>query len=139
MGRIKLTDAERLVLANQYEILALLTKDTGYTRLSEQLRDGHAWLYSQALDYVSENMPAADAEHVLTILGIYGDLKSSYTHLGDKSGIDVREVEFPGFDGNNESDLLSFARALRKSDRFVETLGLMPRTPTCRPRISTSE
>ena len=123
MARIKLTDVERLILANQYEILSLLKEDDSYARLSEQLLEGHEWLYSQSFDFVSDNLPARDAEHVLSILGIFGDLKASYAQLADKSGIEPHEVEFPGFDGNNEADLLSFSRALRKNDRFVETIG----------------
>ena len=123
MAKIDLTNAERLILANQYKILSLLEKDESYDRLSEQLLEGHKWLYSQSLDNVSENMPDDDAEHVLAILGIFGDLRDSYEKLEDKSGIDPHDLIFHGFDGNNESDLRSFARALRRSDRFVETLG----------------
>ncbi len=121
--RIKLTDTERLILANQYEILSALRDDEDYARMAETLRDGHEWLYSQYFDSLSPNLPSDKAEHVLTILGIYSDLRDSYNEISDKSGIEERLVKFPGFDGNNESDLLSFARALRKHDRFTETLG----------------
>ena len=65
MAKIDLTDVERLILANQYKILSLLEKDESYDRLSEQLLEGHKWLYSQSLDNVSEDMPDDDAEHVL--------------------------------------------------------------------------
>ena len=123
MAKIDLTDVERLILANQYKILSLLEKDESYDRLSEQLLEGHKWLYSQSLDNVSEDMPDDDAEHVLAILGIFGDLRDSYERLDDKSGIDPHDVVFGGFDGNNESDLRSFASALRKSDHFINTLG----------------
>ena len=122
MARIKLTDTERLILANQYEILAALKDDDSYARLAEQLRDGHEWLYSQSFDWLSSNLSSDKAEHVLAILGIYSDLRDSYNELSDKSGIEPHQVEFPGFDGNNESDLLAFSRALRDSDRFVDTV-----------------
>ena len=123
MAKFKLTNAERLILANQYKILSHLEEDESYGRLADELLEGHEWLYSQSLDNVSEVMPAQDAEHVITILGIFGDLRDSYAQLTDKSGIDPHDVTFLGFDGNNESDLRSFARALRKADRFVDTLG----------------
>lgn len=42
---------------------------------------------------------------------------------GRSTCADPRDVTFPGFDGNNESDLRSIAQALRKNDRFRETLG----------------
>ena len=123
MAKIELNNTERLILANQYKILSLLEEEDSYARLSEQLLEGHEWLYSQALDNISEVMPSEDAEHVLTILGIFGDLRDSYAELADKTGIEPHQVVFAGFDGNNESGLRSFARALRTSDRFVETLG----------------
>ena len=142
MARIKLTDIERLMLANQYEILSLLKKEGSYARVAEELREGHEWLYSQSFDYFSPNMPESDAEHVVTILGIFSDLRDSYAQLADKSGIEPHQVQFSGFDGNNESDLLCFSRALRKSDRFVETISEhgknshMPTTDTYRRMIA---
>lgn len=120
--RVKLTDIERLLLANQYEILAELKENESYARLSEQLRDGHEWLYSQAFEWLSPNMPSDQAEYVLTILGIFSDLKDSFQQLVDKSGIEPRSVEFPGFDGNNEAELLTFTRALRADGRFTHTI-----------------
>jgi uncharacterized protein YfbU (UPF0304 family) len=122
MPRLKITDTERLILANQYEILATLKEDDSYAHLAEELRDGHEWLYQQHFDYLSPNMREEDSEFVVTILGIYSDLHDSYEQLSDKSGIEPRQVQFPGFDGNNEGELLSFSRALRKSARFIDTL-----------------
>lgn len=122
MTRVKLTDTERLLLANQYEILAELKDDESYSRLSEQLRDGHEWLYAQAFEWLSPNLPSDQAEYVLTILGIFSDLKDSFTELQDKSGIEARSVEFPGFDGNNEGELLTFSKALYDADRFTSTI-----------------
>lgn len=125
MPKIKLTEIERIMLANQYEILSLLHKDEshGYAELAEALRDGHAWLYDQYLENMSPVLPAHDAEHVLTILQLYRDLKQSYDKLSDKSGIDADQIKFPGFDGNNEAELRAFARALGKRDRFEDVLG----------------
>jgi uncharacterized protein len=122
MPRMKLTDTERLILANQYEILAVLKSDDSYARLAEQLRDGHEWLYQQSFDYFAPNMSQEKAEFVVTILGIYSEMRDSYEQLTDKSGIELHQVQFPGFDGNNEGDLLSFARALRQNERFIDTL-----------------
>ncbi len=123
MAKIKLTDVERLILANQYEILSKLNDDETYATWAETLRSGQEWLYSQYFDHLSPNLPEREAEHVLTILGIFSDLRDSYSQLSDKTGIDSSQVEFPGFDGNNESELLGFARALRKHDRFADIVG----------------
>lgn len=123
MRDIELTDKERLFLANQYEILAALNDDDHYALMAETLKAGHKWLYNQFFDSLSENLPDSQAQYVLSILGIFGDLQASYNDLADKSGIDEAALSFPGFDGNNESELLSFAHSLIKHGRFESTLG----------------
>ncbi len=123
MTKIALTDAERLLLANQYEILALLKEDDSYAKMAQNLRDGHKWLYEQHATTISENLPDTQVEHVLSILGIYSDLKDSYQKLADKSNIESHLVTFPGFDGNNEAELLHFAQALAANGNYSETIG----------------
>ena len=127
MSKLNLTDTERLFLANQYEILGALKNDGGYTRMAENLRDGHKWIYEHHASQISDNLPDEDAEHVLTILGIYSDLRDSFKQLSDNSGIAEHSVIFPGFDGNNEAELLHFSRALLKNDNYAETIGKEPR------------
>ena len=123
MRDIELTDKERLFLANQYEILSALNDDEHFALRAETLKAGHKWLYEQFFESLSENLPDSRAQHVLTILGIFGDMQASYENLSDKSGIDEKALLFPGFDGNNESELLSFADSLIKHGRFESTLG----------------
>ena len=118
-----LTDIERLLLANQYEILALLKQDDDYSRMAENLRDGHKWLYDQNATQISENLSDEETNHVLAILDLYSNLYGSYEDLTDKTGITKDLVNFPGFDGNNEAELLHFSRALTKSRRYTETIG----------------
>ncbi len=122
METMKLTDAERLILANQYEILSILKSDEFLKEISDNLRDGYEWIYSQNL-HISPILSKQNVEHVIRILGIYGDMKASYEKLSDKSGIDESSLTFPGFDGNNEAELLAFAEALRKNHSFEITLG----------------
>jgi hypothetical protein len=123
---LELSDKDRLILANQYEILSKLDQNESesYTQLAKALRDGHKWLYDFSLqNMLSENLSDADAKHVLDIAAIYGNLKDSYNQLSDKTGIEKRLLDFPGFDGNNEIELLSFAKALVENGRYSETLG----------------
>lgn len=122
MPKIELTDAERLILANQYQILSILEKDDDYDQLARNLRDGHKWLYQDQLQ-LSANLPDVDVQHVLDILDLYRLLKSSFEELDDKAGIDIKRLNFPGFDGNNESELLHFAGALSRSGRYLEEIG----------------
>ena len=124
---IKFTDAERLILSNQYRILSHLDKNEGeyWAQLSDQLRDGHVWLYGNHMRMnMSPVLPDEDARFVVKVLGIYSVMRDSYHALGDKAGIDEYHVKFPGFDGNDsyEAGLLHFTDALRKDGRFKDTL-----------------
>lgn len=119
-----LTDAERLILANQYRIMAKLEDNARYALLSESLKDGHKYLYDQRLNgSVNPVLPQEDEDLVLDILLIYSCLNESYALLEDTSGIDPALLVFPGFDGENEPRLLLFARDLVKHDQFPEVLG----------------
>jgi uncharacterized protein len=120
--RIKLTDAERLILSNQYEILGELNDDEGCRRKAEQLRNGHEWLYGD-FQSVAPPMSSEDAEYVLEVLGMFSDLSASYDKLPDKSGIEAHDVRFVGFDGNNESEFYSFSAALTENGNFTDTIG----------------
>jgi len=125
MRDLNLTDTERLILANQHEILSLLKKEDKdyHLQMSENLRDGHKWLYNQGFDHLSDNLSEEKVNHVLQILGIYSDMQDSYRQLEDKTGIKEGDLKFKGFDGNNECELMHFADALRKADRFESTIG----------------
>jgi hypothetical protein len=122
MRDLNLTSAERLILANQFEILGHLKKDKGLERLAEALKDGHKWLYEQSFDWFSEEMSDKVAQDVLKILEIYSSMRDSFRDLVDKTDLDESRLRFPGFDGNNEGDLMHFAKALRENDRYTDTL-----------------
>lgn len=68
---LKPTAIERLILANQYEILGELADDDSLRRLANQLRDGHAWLYEGHLrQQLADVLPNEASDSVLAILGI---------------------------------------------------------------------
>jgi len=120
---MELTDAERLILSNQYQILAKLDNDEHYALMAETLRRGYKWLYDEYLEQTLwPNVDDDKAEFVVDVLDLYSTMKASYSELEDKSGIQASEVEFPGFDGNNETDLMGFANFLLKHGRFDDVL-----------------
>lgn len=119
---MELTDTERLILSNQYQILAKLENDDQYAMMADTLRRGYKWLYDDYLEHLQPNLDNDKAEFVISVLALYSDLKGSYDDLTDKSGIEARDVEFPGFDGNNETDLMGFANFLGKHGRFEDVL-----------------
>lgn len=119
---MELTDAERLILSNQYQILAKLENDDQHAMVADALRRGYKWLYEGYLEHLQPNLDNDKAEFVISVLDLYSGLKGSYEILTDKSGIEARQVEFPGFDGNIEPDLMGFANFLGKSGSFNDVL-----------------
>lgn len=75
MSNLKnLTDTERLILANQYELLSKLAENEYETeyflRISKQLKDGHKWLYEQVFDSIGENLDDKSANFVVNVLSL---------------------------------------------------------------------
>ncbi|WP_454669202.1 YfbU family protein [Achromobacter kerstersii] len=105
---------ERLVLVNQYKILAALDKDNArhYLELVDILENGYSIFYSVIADSVYDGMSEEDGKFVLNILDIYRaieDLKrSGKADLISSHAFGV----FPGFDGNNEAEYMNFCRFL---------------------------
>lgn len=118
-----LDKVERLVLMNQYAILEKLdphnTEDYAWSR--KVLANGYSWFYSEVLP--DNEVPYERCEHVMDILNMFRVLKRSYDALleTDKPWIS-KDIRFGGFDGNNESDLLSFAQFLKEDALFEESL-----------------
>ena len=134
MNNIKLTCTERLILSNQYEILSVIKNDKSYEYIAEQLRDGHSWLYSRIFEGISPELSQEDTDLVLNILEIYSYIKDGYKNIGGTvPEIKDTDIEFPGFDGNNEGQLFWFSRALRNSGYYEELIpenGKNSHTPT---------
>lgn len=120
---IKLTDAERLILANQYQILGHLEDDESYGRLAQNLRDGHELLYRDLLNWISPEMDKDTTRFVLDALSLYQSLQNSWISLGKPAEIEESDVQWPGFDGNNEGVLYGFTCALAADHRYEEQLG----------------
>jgi Uncharacterized conserved protein len=127
MSNLKnLTDTERLILANQYELLSKLAESeyetAHFLRYSKQLKDGHKWLYKQIFDCISENLDDESAVFVVNVLSLHRALLNSYEQLKTKKQLKKADVTFKGFDGNNESSLMYFVEALDDASRFSEVI-----------------
>ncbi len=125
---IKLTDAERLILSNQHQILSYLDKENNawHLRVADNLRHGHAPLYRNMLDTLQPELDQETTHFVFEILGLYQTLRDSYNRLENDGTIDDKQLVWPGFDGNHEPELLTFTRALVEDERYVELLGESP-------------
>jgi len=115
---MKFTDTERVILANQYEILGKLGDDQAYLDLAENLRDGHEWIYKQKI-FVSPIFTEEKSDFVVSILELYEAIQNSFDSLSDKGSLTADRVKFPGFDGNNEGEYMRFFSALVENDQFA--------------------
>lgn len=121
---VLLTKPERLALINQYRILQQQYKDDEYTakhyaRLEEIVQRGYTFLYDEIFDSIWPEMPEEDSNEVLTILSMHRALHDAAATLPDPK--EQEKVKFQGFDANNESEYLSFARFFTADgDRFRE-------------------
>jgi len=125
---IKLTDTERLILSNQYEILAAvsgadLAAQEHYDALADNLRQGHAYLYRGILQQVQPEFTADQTAWLVDVLAMYGALKQSHAELsGDRTDV-VTYPLWPGFDTNSEMEWLSYSRALHAAHLYTDVLG----------------
>jgi uncharacterized protein YfbU (UPF0304 family) len=115
---------KRMVLANQYRMLALLdADDEGYWRRAAEMAI-QAWPVENLPDveiirsYQGDALTREDQHFVLDALNVFELLQD-----GERAGFTPKSehatTAFLGFDGNNESKLMSYARhAVENEHRF---------------------
>lgn len=111
---MQLSKMERVLLANQYRILAALDSDSSshYKELIEIVENGYEIFYSTIDEWFSEEMPASQGKFVLGILDLYRAIEDVKRRTKDSKLISHSFSIFPGFDGNNETSEMSFCRFL---------------------------
>lgn len=140
----KLSDAQRLILKNQYAILEFLTRvhpDSArvgntiyhdaetYQWYQEVLSHGYDVLLSEVFSGIySIDLSADEQREILDILDMWSDLQWSYDELADKDGLSEEDVSFRGWDGNSAKGELSFARLF--CFRHGDGLGELDPTPS---------
>lgn len=120
---MKLTDTERLILANQYEILGRLNDDEDSLKISQLLRKGYTSLYLDYLD-LSPTIDPQVEDFVFEVLNMYSEMFMSVPELNNRNGIKDKDLIFPGFDGNKESIYLGFLLAVRDDELYHDLLGI---------------
>lgn len=118
---MKLSDSERIILINQYEILARLARDEDEKKKFEFAKD---CLYYGYVDLYDEFLPRLDEQRefreVFDILNMYRDLLNSYFQL-EETDISIDDIKFKGFDGNDETDYYLFAKfLLENTEMYME-------------------
>lgn len=120
---MEITKRDRLILINQYRILASLNKAEAdhYEELISILENGYAIFYSQLDEWISEEMPEYEGRFVLEILDLYRAIEDVKRATKDSRLIAHYYAFFRGFDGNNETAHMSFCRFLiEKQGKFQE-------------------
>jgi uncharacterized protein YfbU (UPF0304 family) len=119
-----LTPVERLMLANQLQILEKLDSENAeiYRKDRDIIVHGYTIQYDDVFTEISDEMSVDECRYVYDVLDLYRVLIRSYDELKDKEGLTPYNVKFQGFDGNNESKRLAFAEHLKKQGRWEETL-----------------
>lgn len=120
---LNLTKTERLVLANQYLILAAVSPEEKRTfeQRYEIVMRGYVGLYSELDQWLSEEMSADDSKEVAEILNMFRALAKA-----KRDGLTVPEDKssFWGFDGNEESSQYGYVEFLVNTmDKFGELKG----------------
>ncbi len=120
---MELSKKERVFLINQYRILEKLYPEEAshYKELIHILEYGFQLFYSMIDEWILDDMLVSECEFVIDILNIYRAIED----LKRASSIDELSNHhysyFHGFDGNNESKYLGFARFLiNEQGKFAE-------------------
>ena len=127
--RLELTLKDRLILANQHEILAAICKDyhevNHHKTASIVFKKGYEDLYEKYVD-ISDVFTEEESDEVITILNLYRDLINSFIKAKEKTGTEMKgeEVYFPGFDHNDpkEARMCDFAKFYCKNEADYHVL-----------------
>ncbi len=120
---MELTKKDRVVLINQYRILAALNpNDNGrYEELIEILESGYQIFYSMVDEWISEDMAESEGRLVLDILNLYRGIEDLKRTTQDERLSQHRLAYFRGFDGNEETQYMAFARfVIETQGKFQE-------------------
>ncbi len=118
---MKLTRIERWILTNQMEILAHVDPENAdhYEKAREVLTSGYTLAYGWYCPPLEEELSEEACQEVMDILDMFRAIKRA-TAAGLPAEVEEWELEFHGFDGNNEAEQVGFARFLIEDGRWQE-------------------
>lgn len=92
---MEMTNAQRLILSNQYKMMTMLDPDNAerYRRLQTIIERGYG-LQMRELDREFGQLTEETCRTVIDIMEMYHALHVSWTNLKDAAGIDERRVTF---------------------------------------------
>ncbi len=113
---MELSKKERLFLKNQYQILAALYPEEkdDFEVLIEILSDGYENEYYEIYEVIFDPMPKSKGALVIKILSFYRYIDSNSSPKISAH----RYAYFHGFDGNSETDYMTYARFLIEKKKY---------------------
>lgn len=113
---MELTKKDRLLLFNQLEILKHLNPDEAdrYEVDQKIIVNGYKYHYDELVESFDEDLDISVSEYVFDVLQMYISLNNSYAGLNseEKSQIDINDIKYQGFDGNEEGAYYRYANFL---------------------------
>ncbi|MDO4430737.1 MAG: YfbU family protein [Lonepinella koalarum] len=127
---MEMTTTQRLILANQYKLMALLDAEnaTQYQRLERIVKGG----FELELKDVSKeflDLSEEECRIVRDTLEMYNALQVSYNNLADKSAISEHRLKFLGYCAVRERKYLNYLRFIADTDSKYQ--GLMACENSC--------
>jgi uncharacterized protein YfbU (UPF0304 family) len=131
-----LTNVDRLLLYNQFEILRLLALKSKYPGNAEEYEEkreiiasGYHWHYQDIFRHIREPMPYQDSEEVIQILEMYRAIEN-FRIKNPEIDISSPYLKYRGFDGNYEIEQFSHAYFVIKTQgKFSESKHLNSHWP----------
>lgn len=121
----KLTSVERQILWNQLELLKAAYPDNkhDYQKQQDILENGYVARYDDVLHAVRlDELSPDDTRFVEDVLDMFSALQRFEQDGGKVT--DRYWIDFKGFDGNNEPELMSYTRFLVEREERWEYLGI---------------
>ncbi|UXI01966.1 YfbU family protein [Photobacterium sp. TY1-4] len=112
---MEMTNAQRLILSNQYNLMAQMDPENAakYRRLQTIVERGYG-LQMRELDKDFGCLSDEECRLVIDYMEMHHALQESYNMLdeGKQADIDPRRLQFLGFDAATESQLVHYVRFL---------------------------
>ena len=108
---MEMTNAQRLILSNQYKMMTMLDPANAerYRRLQTIIERGYG-LQMRELDREFGELKEETCRTIIDIMEMYHALHVSWSNLQDQQSIDERRVTFLGFDAATEARYLGYVR-----------------------------
>lgn len=123
---MEMTNAQRLILSNQYKMMTMMDPDNAarYRRLQTIVERGYG-LQMRELDREFGELSEDVCRTIINIMEMHHALQVSWDNLKDRKDLDQRRLTFLGFDAATEARYLGFVRFM------VHVEGRYPHFDSC--------